>query len=219
MTKKWIIMFVLSFIICCLFTGCNKNNEKEVDWENIYHNVIEEWQSDHGDDYQYGYDYIYLDDNDVPELCLHGSDTAYYCFDLYTIVDGEAKRMELYKMDGEQFSEGEYTRSGAQGAEDFYFERTGIIFFSWGMIGDVYRSGFVMNGNKLEMVIRFVHTNSIEVDGSQNTYILKYLKKDGTLCSVHKVSNTDIFECEEREELEKEWGFSFDNKTYIRPPR
>lgn len=219
MSKKWIIMLALNFIICGLFTGCNKKNEKEVDWEKIYHNVIEEWHSEHGDDYSYGYDYIYLDDNDIPELCLYGEDSAYHCFDLYTIVDGEAKRMELYKMDGEQFSEGEYTRNGAQGTEDFYFERTGIIFLSWGMIGDVYRRGFLMNGNKLEMVIRFVHINSIEVNGSPNTYTLKYLNKDGKLYSVNKVSDTDIFECEERDELEKEWGFSFDNKIYIRPPR
>lgn len=28
MTKKWIIMLVLSFIIGRLFTGCNKKNEK-----------------------------------------------------------------------------------------------------------------------------------------------------------------------------------------------
>ena len=46
-----------------------EEDEVGEDWKQAYIPIVKQWNIMHSNDYSYGYELIYIDDNDVPECC------------------------------------------------------------------------------------------------------------------------------------------------------
>ncbi|MCQ2535527.1 MAG: SH3 domain-containing protein [Lachnospiraceae bacterium] len=132
-----------------------KQTEQKPDesWKDAYLPIVKQWQADHGNDASIGYDLIYIDDNDVPELVLACDDNAWYAYDIYTCIDGEAVKL-VYEDDNS--NEDTYVSSGCEGKGDSYVEKSGIVIFSSGMMGTRCANGYKLDGNVLKSAFTFI---------------------------------------------------------------
>ena len=64
-------------------------------WKDEYSKIVQAWEEQMGDDVL-GYEFIYLDDDEIPELVLHCYDEAWSGFDMYTFSDGKSKHVDKY---------------------------------------------------------------------------------------------------------------------------
>ena len=67
-----------------------EEDEVGEDWKQAYIPIVKQWDIMHSNDFSYGYELIYIDDNDVPELVLACDDETGTGYDIYTCIDGEA---------------------------------------------------------------------------------------------------------------------------------
>lgn len=192
--------------------NCEDNDDltKETTvWKSLYIDVINGWTKD----FVRGYEFIYLDDDDIPELVLYCDDEAWIGFDIYTIVNGEAAHLDRFDMDGERETTYEYplTSHGRQGQGDCFFAKTGIYIQSLGMMGCYQNSGYTLRDGALHEIFQFEYNNTTEwnEDADPISYGMSYIKKDGSFVTVTKEEDVQFEDCPELKELEKEYGFSF----------
>ncbi len=124
-----------------------KSSADEGGWQEAYKSIVDMWQTNHGADYAFGYNLIYLDDNDFPELLLMGEDDAWNGYEMYTFIDGEAVRVT--KDDSDSSS---YLSPGRQMQIDEFIPRTGIWVQGSGMMGSIHLTGYRLEGAKLQII-------------------------------------------------------------------
>ncbi|MGN1049995.1 MAG: hypothetical protein ACI4P9_05665, partial [Selenomonadaceae bacterium] len=103
-----------------------EENEVGEDWKQAYIPIVKQWDIMHSNDFSYGYELIYIDDNDVPELVLACDDETGTGYDIYTCIDGEAVRLKFENDDKEQRGSNIVSPSGFPEKKDSYIEKTGI---------------------------------------------------------------------------------------------
>ena len=200
MIKKY-----LFFIVIIIFlTGCCKSNEKS--WKTEYIGVVEKWQSEKGENVV-GYEFIYLDDDEIPELVLYCHEGAFVGFDMYTIYNDEATKLELYECDGEKYNDSiVLTSPGRQMQSDRYFLRQGIYIQETGMMDIRGMAGYFLEEGKLKRIFEYTSYFSKE---DEYVYRTAYLDdKSGLLVEKSGVV-TDESEDEFYSTLDEVYGISF----------
>lgn len=114
-------------------------------WKQEYVEVMETWKQESKEDIL-GYDFVYLNSDDIPELVLYCNDEAWAGFDIYTIINGKAVRLELYNFTGEKEGNA-LTSNGRQGQGDSYLYKQGVLLQSGGMMGCYAISSTIHNNN------------------------------------------------------------------------
>lgn len=187
----------------------NDDSTKETTvWKSLYIDVINGWTRD----LVRGYEFIYLDCDDIPELVLYCDDEAWLGFDIYTIVNGEAAHLDRFDMDGERETTYEYplTSHGRQGQGDCFFAKTGIYIQSLGMMGCYQNSGYILRDGALHEIFQFEYNNTTEwnEDADPISYGMTYIKSDGSSVTVSKEEDVQFENCPELMDLEEEYDFS-----------
>lgn len=201
------------------------------DWQSGYDKMIERWQQ-MNEGFSPGYRYIYLNDDEIPELCLFSDDGTDRAMNLYTVVDGKITYVTEFDMYGTPFIESVFT-SIDRGGEEYYIEKTGILIHSgkktgttyydsyslhhkWkqamkgdrGVINDCYEA-YRLNGNRLEQIFCYIYIG----DGA---YEFSYKKKDAEPDYVYRNLDKELAECEELSMMETEYNFAyFDRKKVV----
>ena len=199
--RKIIITVLLAGLTAGTLSGCaqgsiNVTVEKPVEeakpaeeepvsgssWIEEYSEAVSKWHDLHKDESCEGYSLIYLNDDDIPELCMSCEYNEYYsATDMYTVSDEKLCHLDVYDLD-HKIVEDEYTIPGGQGHGMAYLERGGYLTF-WYSGGGIDRySGYLMNTDRLDQVMTCIsdHTG---LEGGNPYYEegIKYYKKDGTL--------------------------------------
>ena len=188
-------------------------------WSEAYQYVVDGWQSDMGED-SLGYEFIYLDDDDIPELVMHCYDKAWEGFDIYTYCDGKAVHLDRYDMYGECEME-RYdllTSNGRQTKADSYISKSGIVFQRGGMMGCYWINGYKLENNgKLKQIISYAYIDTTDwtEDPGPISYELEYKKKDGTIVSWYKEEDVEFEDIVELPEIESEYTFLYNNRISI----
>lgn len=202
----------------------NKENSNE-DWKNAYIPIVQNWNNEHSGDFSYGYNLIYLDDNDVPELVLMCDDEAWHAMDMYTCKNGEASRILIQSEDGNIQSEDRFLSPGHQGMGNSYFERSGIYLNYGGMMGTLYIEGFILKDNLLTKIFyyTFINVDWDEENPDPYRYEIGYIDKDGDNIFFEKKTDDDtkfyeINNVPEASEIEDLYNFSFLDESEINAP-
>lgn len=61
--------------------------EQNIDWKFEYAGIVKAWYEKHHCDYTFGYRLLYMNDDDIPELCLIGDLEGWVGIDIYTVDD------------------------------------------------------------------------------------------------------------------------------------
>lgn len=185
-------------------SGSTASAAAEQGWEELYRDAIDDWYDEYSGDSYFGYELIYLDDNDIPELCMYCDDQAYFAFDIYTIVGGEAKKLYMYEGST-------HTRDGEQGQNDFYFERSGISVHGGSAMGWSFLSGYKLVNGNWEGVLDFSVSNGSGDSGEG--YYVSYKKSDGSTVEGEGSEYAYLDSVDELPDIEENFGIDFDNKS------
>lgn len=164
------------------------------DWKQAYIPIVKQWDVEHSNDYSYGYELIYLDDNDVPELVLACDDQAWTGYDVYTCIDGEAVKFKYEEGDLEQ-SESELVSPGWQGKGDSYIEKSGVYMQGSGMMGSYNLVGYALEGNILKKAFNYFYydTSWDESVAEPYGYTIEYIDEKG-----EKITNEATTDADEK---------------------
>ena len=146
------MLFIVGVLIKIYLDDSNENWKQEYVW------VIEAWKQESKDDIL-GYDFVYLNSDDIPELLLYCYDEAWTGFDIYTIVKGKAVRLELYNLNGEK-EENTLTSNGRQCQGDSYLYKQGVLLKSGGMMGCYWVNGYMYREGRLEQIFDYSYINT-----------------------------------------------------------
>jgi len=199
-------------------------------WKQEYIELAKQWQVNYGNNYYFGYDLIYLDADDIPELLMYCDGGFAYGMDIYTVADGKAVHLDRYGMDGtsEMSPEEPFTSNDRRRAEDAYMPRQGILLQNRDMITENLHwvDGYQLVNGKLNKIFTFSceekgdyvldeETGQIVWDDDAYDtpvpYELNYKKQDGTIVNVKNESDIyfSIFgECPEARDIEAQYGIS-----------
>lgn len=158
-----------------------ESEEEDSKWAEEYLRIVSDWHNKHSGESAEGYSLIYLNDDDIPELCMDCEDYAFVDMDMYTFYDNKAKHMELsYDLRGRSASE--YTIMGGQGFGLSYIERKGILFYELQGGGKGGFSGFIQNKDSLDEFLWINNEWIIDSDTGEegDNYSIIYKRKDGT---------------------------------------
>ena len=161
--------------------------------------------------------FIYLDDDEIPEIVMHCYDDAWEGLDIYTYYDGEARHLDTYDMNGDTEMNPEFslTSNGRQGMGDSYCDRYGMLFQRGGMMGCFWVNGYILENGRLDRAFEYFYTDTTDwaKDADPVSYEIRYKLKDGTVVDVNKEEDVYFEECEELRDIEREYDFSFDSLT------
>lgn len=182
-------------------------------WKREYVNVVEIWNKDSKDDIL-GYDFIYLNNDEIPELVLYCYDNAWIGFDIYTISEGRAVRLDRYKMNGEKVTSS-LTSEGRQGQSDGYIHKSGILLQRRGMMGSYAVTGYVFKKEYLEEIFNYSYMDTpdyLENGNEPIYYEINYVSFDGSIKNIRKEEDIWFERCPELSILENEYEFMFSNR-------
>ena len=161
-------------------------------WQDAYKDVVMLWEDDHADDELHGYKLIYLNDDDIPELALIGTEDWTVC-DVYTFGDGIAYR--IYEGDN----------LDVDGRGIHYFERSGILASSEWMSGI---GGYVMTSPFDENPYFVLLEYELVTGGETKTHI-KFVEPSGDYYEQeYPGEEYDLSELPEKENIEAVLGIS-----------
>ena len=207
------ILNIFFFIIAAMMVLCSCSDDHSI-WKSDYQEIVDVWETQKGEDVL-GYEFIYLDDDDIPEIVMHCYDEAWEGFDIYTYIDGKARHLDRYDMDGssEMISGYPLTSNGHQGKGDCYFSKTGLILQSGGMMGSYWTNGYILVDGKLDCVFEYFYANSTDwaEDADPVSYQIQYKLKDGTTVTRNKEEDVYFEDCIELQDIEKEYSFSYES--------
>ena len=153
-----------------------EEDEVGEDWKQAYIPIVKQWNIMHSNDYSYGYELIYIDDNDVPELVLACDDETGTGYDIYTCIDGEAVQLKFENDDKEQRGSNIVSPSGFPEKKDSYIEKTGIYMQSYRMRDCYVTEGCTLEGNMLKDAFSYFYDdNSWDVSEDYYGYTLEYI--------------------------------------------
>lgn len=169
-----------------------KAEEVGEDWKQAYIPIVKQWDVEHSNDYRYGYELIYLDDNNVPELVLACGDETWTEYDIYTFIDGKAV---LLKCEEGNFGriESELMSSDWSKKEDYYIEKTGIYMQRLG-IREVYNlNGYMLDGNTLKKIFNYLYYDTSWEEPVAETYgyTIEYIDDKGEKIAKEVVTDGD----------------------------
>ena len=161
-------------------------------WQDAYKDVVMVWEGDHADDELHGYKLIYLNNDDIPELALIGTEDWTVC-DVYTFGDGVAYR--IY--------EGENLDVDGRGIH--YFEHSGILASSEWMAGT---GKYVMTSPFDEDPYFVLLDYQLITEGETQTYI-KFVEPSGDYYEqVYYGEEYDLSDLPEKENIEAALGIT-----------
>ena len=185
---------------------CSCSDDHSI-WKSNYQEIVDVWETQKGEDVL-GYEFIYLDDDDIPEIVMHCYDEAWEGFDVYTYIDGKARHLDRYDMDGssEMISGYPLTSNGHQGKGVCYFSKMGLILQSGGMMGSYWTNGYILDDGKLDCVFECFYANSTDwaEDADPVSYQIQYKLKDGTTVTRNKEEDVYFEDCIELQDIEKD---------------
>lgn len=169
-------------------------DEKNTEWKQAYIPIVKQWDVEHSNDYSYGYELIYLDDNDVPELVLACDDQAWTGYDVYTCIDGEAVQLK-YEEGSLERSESALVSPGWQGKGDSYIEKSGVYMQGSGMMGSYNLAGYALEGNILKKAFNYFYydTSWDESVAEPYGYTIEYIDEKG-----EKITNEATTDADEK---------------------
>lgn len=205
------VVFVIGLFVICLFLqACNKVNCPG--WMIAYRSTVENWQSIYGED-ALGYELIYLDNDDIPELMLYCNDGAWEGFDIYTYYNEKPVHLDKYNMQGESemTEENFLTSNGHQGKEDSYINRSGILFQRGGMMGSYWVSAYILEHGKLKQILNYSYIDCTDwdEDAPPISYEFQYMKRDGSIVEQCKQEDVNFVDCIELIDFENEYDFDY----------
>ncbi len=207
------ILIISSFVITAMMILCSCSDTHS-GWKSDYRDLVDMWEEQKGEDVL-GYEFIYLDKDDIPEIVMHCYDEAWEGFDIYTYIDGKTVHLDRYDMDGnsEMISGYPLTSNGHQGKGDCYFSKTGLILQRGGMMGSYWTKGYILDEGKLECVFEYFYANSSDwtEDADPISYQIQYKLKDGTTVTRNKEEDVYFEDCIELQDIEKEYSFSYES--------
>lgn len=155
-------------------------DDKNASWKQAYIPIVKQWDIMHSNDYSYGYELIYVDDNDVPELALACDDEAWTGYDIYTCIDGEAVQLRFEDGIMEQCMS-KLVSPGWQGKGDYYIEKSGVYMQGSGMMGSYNLDGYALEGNILKKVFNYSYydTSWDESVAEPYGYTIEYIDDNG----------------------------------------
>lgn len=172
-----------------------EENEVGEDWKQAYIPIVKQWDIMHSNDYSYGYEIIYIDDNDTPELVLACDDEAWTGYDIYTCIDGKAVQLRYEDEIMSQRTE-TLVSPGVQWKDDSYIERTGI-YMQGGRRGRIYGiEGYVLEGDILKAVYN-IFDNYTTCDAPADEiygYTIEYIDDRG-----EKITNEVVYDDDEKD--------------------
>ena len=134
--------------------------ETTADWKQVYAECVHEWNQKHIGDYNLGYEMIYLDEDDIPELCL--------------IADNEfgGELAKVYTIIGDKTALVAEKKTGFGANYGVYYEKSGLFAF-----GEAYACGYANYGNLLDngMIIHDVlcdHEENSMKENDGDTYCI-----------------------------------------------
>ncbi|MCR5595546.1 MAG: hypothetical protein K6G12_06845 [Lachnospiraceae bacterium] len=214
--KKKIYIPIVCAVLMISLTACGLGTDSAR--KEAYKAVIDKWKSDKGTDV-IGYEYIYLDDDDIPELVMYCNDEAWSGYDIYTFLDGQAIHLDTYDMDGIKANEPGYllTGNGRQGQRDYYISGSGILFQQGGMMGSYWVNGYKLENGKLNRIVEYSYTDVTEWsdENAPITYEIRYKQSNGMIAESMYEADIYFENCEELSAIEKEYSFSFDEKREL----
>ena len=207
------ILNISFFIITAMMILCSCGDTHS-SWKSDYQELVDEWEEQKRENVL-GYEFIYLDDDDIPELVMHCNDETWDGSDIYTYIDGKTRHLDRYDMDGnsEMISDNPLTSNGHQGKDDCYFSKTGLILQSGGMMGSYWIKGYMLDDGKLECVFEYYYVNTTDwaEDADPISYKIQYKLKDGTTVTRDKEEDVYFEDCIELQDIEQEYSFSYDS--------
>lgn len=208
--RRWKVVlkkFLTIISIVLLLTGCSKSEEEKKSWKQEYIEVVEEWQSEKGKD-ALGYEFIYLDDDDIPELVLYCNVQAYWGFDIYTIYEGAATKLELYDLEGGEKSL-PYTSTGRQMQFDAYIPQKGLYYQMEGMLGITRYDVYILEDGRLKGIFSMSSFQLNESD--KKKYETAYLDKESwEIVEDRDIESNSYFQ-DFLTKMDKMYEFSFDD--------
>ena len=204
--------FFLTAMIMTVLCACGE--DAHADWRSEYQKLVDDWEAQKGDD-ALGYEFIYLDDDDIPELVMHCSDEAWEGYDVYTCIEGQAAHLDRYDMDGksEMISKQPLTSNGRQGKGDSYSNKKGVMLQSGGMMGSYWTKGYILEDGRLDCIFEYSYGNATDwaEDADPISYQIRYKRKDGSVETEGKEEDVQFEDCSELRDLEQEYDFSYDS--------
>lgn len=198
------VIFFLSIIGILYLDKINNN------WKQEYVKIIETWKQENKEDIL-GYDFVYLNNDEIPELILYCYDEAWEGFDIYSVVKGKAVHLELYNLNGEK-EENTLTSKGRQCQADSYIYKQGILLQSGGMMGSYWVKGYMYRKGCLEQIFDYSYINITDWSEDENvpiSYEIKYVRSNGKIEKICKEGDVHFESCPELSTLEFEYGVSF----------
>ncbi len=181
-----------------------------IDYEALYAGIISAWEND-STHISYGYDYIYLNNDDIPELCLCGNDpygNGLRAYDLYTIINGTPQKIVQRDRNGTANSTDSLTIEGRRAQADYYIARSGIYIEFGSMMGVAWETGYLLNGTYLDEIYGYSRG---DIDGEE-VEDFNYKQADGTWSSIFRDAATIA---SEKAVFEKLYGISLDPNSWI----
>lgn len=169
-----------------------EEDEVGEDWKQAYIPIVKQWDIMHSNDFSYGYELIYIDDNDVPELVLACADVAWIGYDVYTCIDGKAVQLKFEEGSLER-SESELVSPGWQAKEDYYIEKSGVYMQGSGMMGSRNLAGYFLKGNILRKAFNYFYydTSWDESVVDPYGYTIEYINEKGEKIAKEVVTDGD----------------------------
>lgn len=169
-----------------------EEDEVGEDWKQAYIPIVKQWDIMHSNDFSYGYELIYIDDNDVPELVLACADVTWIGYDVYTCIDGKAVQLKFEEGSLER-SESELVSPGWQAKEDYYIEKSGVYMQGSGMMGSRNLAGYFLKGNILRKAFNYFYydTSWDESVVDPYGYTIEYINEKGEKIAKEVVTDGD----------------------------
>lgn len=138
-----------------------------VDWKTLYIDYATSWNAMNAKD-TYGYDLIYFNDDDIPELVITLKDSSYYAYNIYMIIDGEISQLFRRSKDGYVYDYNNRTIDGRQAQNDVYGERDCILISEGAGGGYSYLTGYALYGTYLEEVFGYSYGYDYETQKGES---------------------------------------------------
>ena len=196
-------------------------------WRSQYKDIVTKWEEEHKGEAELGYNLIWIDEDDDPELLLYCDDDAWFAMDMYTMVDGKAKKMKIADKDRDpDYEDSPYLSPGWQNKGDYCIEYSGIYLQTGGMMGSLHTTGYRKEDDEFVRIFRYDYADFSYDDDidKPSSYTLTYTNNEGKeVVITHEVTDTeDYYEIDsipEAKDLEAEFGFDFKDMILLEKGR
>lgn len=156
-------------------------DDENAEWKQAYSPIVKQWDILHSNDNSYGYELVYIDDNNIPELILACDDEAWTGYDVYTCIDGMAMKLR-YEDERNEQQVSNLVSHGCQGKGDAYVEKTGIYMQSSWMMGSYGLNGYVLESNLLKNAFNYLYYDNSwdETITDPYGYQIEYIDSTGS---------------------------------------